>query len=502
VTALKPQAHQSPPPSLRPIVAPLSGLLIAQFVAGLSATIVATSIPSIMQDLPGPTAHSTWIVAATILGNTATTPIWGKLGDRFNPKLILQAGLMFFAIGSLVAALSPNTTQLIVGRALQGIGLGGILSLVVIVIAALVEPRQRGRVNAWLSSMQTTATLSGPVLGGLIVQTPGLGWQWCFLLSIPGALASVIVIAATLRIVRAPHQRMRADFAGAGLIALGVTSSLVCISALPNAATSVWLVVVTGAIGVIALTVAVVVELRAEDPILPLRLLAARIPLLCITAAFFSGTTLFSGSVFITQYLQFGVGLPPATAGLLLTPMALGTVATAFAAGRYISRTGRVRPVVVVGALALFTGNAVLSQMHFAPIVMAVIGTVLIACGLGAVIQNLILTAQTTVSLRTLGSMSSSVSFFLSLGGTIGLVVLGSVLTFQVDTMQAGGSTQSEAYLVGMPIIFGLSALMVVPATAAVLALPAIHLRGGQKAVAQGPGGTTDPTDGAMFHSA
>ena len=196
------------------------------------------------------------------------------------------------------------------------------------------------------------------------------------------------------------------------------------------------------------------------------------------------------------------ISLPPATAGLLLTPMALGTVATAFAAGRYISRTGRVRPVVVVGALALFTGNAVLSQMHFAPIVMAVIGTVLIACGLGAVIQNLILTAQTTVSLRTLGSMSSSVSFFLSLGGTIGLVVLGSVLTFQVDTMQAGGSTQSEAYLVGMPIIFGLSALMVVPATAAVLALPAIHLRGGQKAVAQGPGGTTDPTDGAMFHSA
>ncbi|MCU1444617.1 MFS transporter [Cryobacterium sp.] len=278
MTAVKPQAEHTTRPSLRPIVAPLSGLLIAQFVAGLSATIVATSIPSIMQNLPGPTSHSRWIVAATIPGNTATTPIWGKLGDRFNPKVILQAGLMFFAVGSLVAALSLNTTQLIVGRALQGIGLGGILSLVVIVIAALVEPRQRGRVNAWLSSMQTTATLRGPVIGGLIVQTPGLGWQWCFLLSIPGALAAVIVIAATLRIVRTPHERMRADFAGAGLIALDVTSSLICISALPHAATSVWLVAVPGAVGLIALTVAVFVELRADDPILPLRLLAARIP--------------------------------------------------------------------------------------------------------------------------------------------------------------------------------------------------------------------------------
>jgi MFS family permease len=483
-------------------MAPLSGLLIAQFVAGLSATIVATSIPAIMQNLPGPSAHSTWIVAATILGNTATTPIWGKLGDRFNPKIILQAGLMFFAVGSLVAALSLNTTQLIVGRALQGIGLGGILSLVVVVIAALVEPRQRGRVNAWLSSMQTTATLSGPVIGGLIVQTPGLGWQWCFLLSIPGALAAVIVIAATLRIVRTPHERMRADFAGAALIALGVTSSLICISALPHADTSIWLIAVSGTVGVVALIVAVFVELRAEDPILPLRLLAARTPLLCVTAAFFSGTTLFSGSVFITQYLQFGVGLAPATAGVLLTPMALGTVAVAFVAGRYISRTGRTRPVLVVGALALFAGNAILSQMHFSPIVMAVIGTVLIACGLGAVIQNLILTAQTTVPFRTVGSMSAAVSFFLSFGGTIGLVVLGSVLTAQVDTMQMSGSTRSEAYLVGMPIIFGLSALMVVPATAAVLALPAIHLRGGQKAAAAGKGSSAEPTDGAMFHSA
>ncbi|MCU1444616.1 hypothetical protein [Cryobacterium sp.] len=140
--------------------------------------------------------------------------------------------------------------------------------------------------------------------------------------------------------------------------------------------------------------------------------------------------------------------------------------------------------------------------MHFSPIAMAVIGTVLIACGLGAVIQNLILTAQTTVPFGTIGSMSLSVSFFLSLGGTIGLVALGSVLTSQVDTMQGSGATHSEAYLVGMPIIFGLSALMVVPALIAVIFLPAIHLRGGQSAAATVTGRSADPTDGAMFHSA
>lgn len=479
MTALKPpEATTDRPhrPSLRPIVVPLSGLLIAQFVAGLSATIVATSIPSIQQNLAGPTAHSTWIVAATILGNTASLPIWGKLGDRFNPKGILQAGLLIFAIGSLVAGLSPTTTQLIVGRALQGIGLGGILALIVVVVAALVEPRQRGRVNAWLSTVQTTATLSGPVLGGLIVQTPGLGWQWCFLLSVPAATLSVVVIASTLRIVRQPVPRMRADFAGAALIALGVTSVLICVSTLPSLGSAPVLAAVTGGVGLFALGAAWLVELRADDPILPLRLLAARTPLLCITAAFFAGTTLFGGSVFITQYLQLGVGLLPATAGLLLTPMALGTVVSSIAAGRFISRTGRIRPVLLAGALALFAGNAVLFLMDYSPTVMAVTGTVLIACGLGAVIQNLTLTAQTTVPFRTVGSMSASVAFFLTLGGTIGLVVLGSVLTARVDALQAAGATLADAYFVGMPLLFGLSALLVLPAIAAIVALPPIHL--------------------------
>jgi MFS family permease len=479
VTTLKPPeatADRPHRPSLRAIVVPLSGLLIAQFVAGLSATIVATSIPSIQQNLAGPTAHSTWIVAATILGNTASLPVWGKLGDRFNPKGILQAGLLIFAAGSLVAGLSANTTQLIVGRALQGIGLGGILALIVVVVAALVEPRQRGRVNAWLSTVQTTATLGGPVLGGLIVQTPGLGWQWCFLLSVPAATLSILVIASTLRIVRQPVARMRADFAGAALIALGVTSLLICVSTLPTLGATPVLAAVTGGIGVLCLAAAWVVELRADDPILPLRLLAARTPLLCITAAFFAGTTLFGGSVFITQYLQLGVGLLPATAGLLLTPMALGTVVSAFVAGRFISRTGRIRPVLLAGALALFVGNAVLFLMDFSPTVMAVAGTVLIACGLGAVIQNLTLTAQTTVPFRTVGSMSASVAFFLTLGGTIGLVVLGSVLTARVDALRAGGATLSEAYFVGMPLVFGLSALLVIPAIAAIVALPPVHL--------------------------
>ena len=482
MTALKPHRPEPYPArahhvSLRPLMVPLSGLLIAQFVAGLSATIVATSIPSILQHLQGPPSHSTWIVGATILGNTATVPIWGKLGDRFNPKGILQAALLFFAAGSLVAGLAPNTTQLIVGRALQGIGLGGVIALIVIVTAALVEPRQRGRVNAWLTSMQTTATLSGPIIGGLIVQTSGLGWQWCFLLSVPAATVSILVIASTLHIVRQPSTRMPADFAGAGLIAVGVTSLLICVSVLPTVAEAVPLAVISGGVGILTLVAAWFVELRAADPILPLRLLAARTPLLCIIAAFFAGTTLFGGSVFITQYLQLGVGLMPVTAGLLLTPMALGTVGSAFAAGRFISRTGRVRPVMLVGAISLFAGNAVLFLMDFSPIVMAVTGTVLLACGLGAVLQNLTITAQTTVPFHTVGSMSASISFFLALGGTIGFVVLGSVLTYRVETLQAGGASLADSYFEGMPLLFGLSALLVLPAITAISALPPVHLR-------------------------
>ena len=465
-------------PSLRPVVVPLSGLLVAQFVSGLSGTIVATSIPTIMVTLDGPTSHGTWLVAATILGNTATTPIWGKLGDQFSPKLLLQVAIGFFVVGSLASGFAANTSQLIASRAMQGVGLGGLMALIMVVVASLVAPRQRGRVNSWLTSVQTTATIAGPVIGGFIVQAPGFGWQWCFFLGIPFAVISLVVISATLRVVQPPRVgRPRIDWAGAILIGTGVPAVLVCVTALGEGGELGWTTLALGGYGVVALVAAVLVELRAPEPVVPLRLLATRTLVLCIIAAACAGSTLFGGTVFISQYLQFGLGMPPAIAGVMLVPMAFGAIITSVAAARYMGRTGRLRPVLVMGIGMLCGGHALLTVAHLAPIPLVLAGTILVASGLGATTHNLVLAAQNTVQLGKVGAVSASVMFFFTLGGTVGLVAYGAVLTSRVSALQAEGATLAEAYLGGMPWVFALSALVLLPALAAVLGLPRTVLR-------------------------
>jgi MFS family permease len=471
-----PASGPDPRPSLRPVVVPLSGLLVAQFVAGLSGTIVATSIPTIMRALDGPPSHATWLVAATILANTATTPIWGKLGDLFATKRILQIAIGLFVVGSLLAGSTGSTGTLIAARAIQGIGLGGLLSLIAVVIAGLVEPRQRGRVNGWLTSVQTTATIAGPVLGGLIVQLPGLGWRWCFFLGVPFAVASIVIIAVTLKLPARSVVRGRADWAGALLVGSSIAALLICVTVVSDAGWSPSTAAI-GGYGLLALVGVVIVELRAEDPVIPLRLLAGRTPLLCVIAAVCVGTNLFGGTVFVSQYLQTGLGMPPTASGLLLIPMAVGTVATALLAGRFTSRTGRIRPVLIGGALMLVIGNIVLSQVNLWPVPLAIGGTVLIAAGLGALSQNLVLTAQNSVPFGRVGSISSSVMFFNFLGGTVGLVIFGAVLAAEIAALVSAGSSTAQATVTATPAIFALAAGVSAPALIAVLALPGVLLR-------------------------
>ncbi|WP_353807729.1 MFS transporter [Agromyces sp. SYSU T00194] len=463
--------------SLRPVIAPIAGLVIAQFVAGLSGTIVATALPSILTSLDGSPGESTWIVAATILGNTATASIWGRLADRIEAKRVVQAGLAFFLVGSLLAGIAPNTPVLIAARALQGIGLGGILTSTAATLAGLVAPRQRGRVNAFMATAQTTATLTGPVIGGIIVQTSWLGWRWCFLLSVPFAITSMIVIAATLKVARRPVEPRPADFAGMILLPTAITALLIAVSAAPDAASHPWLVGVSGCLGLIATVALVIVELRASDPVLPIRLFARRRTSTIFIAAFAAGSVMFSGSVFISQYLQFGLGLQPAISGTMLVPMAIATVVTGFAVGRFMSRTAKLRPVLLFGSIALVAGNAVLAGVNLAPVPFTIAGTVLLACGLGAMTQNLILASQVSGRQDQAGSMGATVLMLFVLGGTVGLVALGAVLTAVVGAFMADGASEADAYLHGMPVLFAVSAVAVVPAFGAVLAMPAIHLR-------------------------
>jgi MFS family permease len=463
-------------PSLRPILAPLSGLLIAQFVTGLSTTVVATSIPTIINTLDGPPSHSTWLIAATILGNTASTPIWGRLADTFQPKRILQIAILIFVLGSVVASVSATTPQLLAARAMQGVGLGGSIAVSMVVVAVLVSPRQRGRVNSYLQGIQTTAMILGPVAGGLIVESP-LGWRGCFLIALPIAIASMIVIARTLRITRPRPQRTSTDFLGALLTASGVTAILICITTLSDDDWSFSVLsIVTGSYGLLAIIVLIPVEVRAASPVVPLRLLRLRTPVLCVVASFTVGSSLFGPSFFVTQYLQTGLQIGPAMAGFMLAPLALGTIGASYVAGRAISVTGRVRPMLITGTTLMIVGNVTIALGPLAPVPLALTGAFLLSAGLGSLAQNLVLVAQTAAD-DDVGTISAMVMFFHTLGGTFGLVLYGAVLAHLVGDRESSGATQSAAYAQSMPVVFALSAGAVAVGFVAVLFLREVTLR-------------------------
>jgi MFS family permease len=460
------------PLRLRALLRPMSGLMIAQFVAALSATIVATSIPTITTTLEGPASAATWLVAATILGNTATTPIWGRLSDLYPPKRMVLCGILIFAIGSALAALSPSTAVLLGARALQGIGLAGIHIGGTVVIAGLVAPRERGRATSLLQSMNTTGTLLGPIVGGVIVEY--VGWRWSFFVSLPVAAIAVAVILWTLPSVAAVVSGARTDYAGAALLATGIPAFLIALTMVgDDGFTSPALIF--GGYGVLAIVALVIVELRMEAPVVPLRALGDRIPLLCSIAAFLLGSTMFGGSVFITQYLQLGLGIAPALAGLLLAPMAIGSVCSAWISGRLISRSGRVRPVLVLGASLILSGNVLIAISPLAPMPLALSGAFLLASGLGMGLQNLVLVAQTVAPPGRIGSVSSIIGFFFALGGTVGLVAYGAVFTARIGVL--GDVSIAAQYALGMPTVFAVSAAAVLVGLTAILFLPNVRLR-------------------------
>lgn len=462
-------------PSVPALAPGFSGLLLIQFVSGLSATVVATALPVIMVDLPTSGAASTWLVASTILANTATTPLWGKLGDLCNRRSVLLGAMLAFTAGCTLAAAAPNFQMLLVARAMMGVGLGGISALCVVVVASLVAERQRGRVIGLIMSVQTMGTMAGPVAGGFIAEAEPLGWRGCFLLALPLALAALALVRFLLPAGRLqPPPRLssahRPDLAGGLLLMSGVVLILLCVTAAVESDGG-WSpgVVASGCGGLSLLGLAIALEWRAKDPMVPVRLLGQRTLGLTSTAAFSAGCTLFGGSVFIGQYLQLGLLLPASTAGLLLMPMAVGTVASAWAAGRWVASGRSVKAVLVAATASVAAGFLMLSAVNAAPLQVTVTGTVLLGLGTGCALQNLLLTAQATAAPGMLSTISATVLFFFTLGGSVGLILLGALLA---TGLSAAGPDPAQAYLDSVPEVFRVSAIIACAAFAAVSMLP------------------------------
>lgn len=433
-TTLPTTAVDNEPMSHRQTLEALSGLLLVLFVALISSTVVSTALPRIIGALNGSQTQYTWVVTATLLTATATTPIWGKLADLFNKKLLVQISIVIFIVGSVIAGFSQNAGELIAARAFQGIGVGGLQALVQVAIAAMIPPRERGRYNGYLGGVMALATVGGPLLGGLIVDTDWLGWRWCFFVGVPVAIIALFLLQATLHLPTIRRENVKIDYLGASLIAAGVSVLLVWISFVDGSfAWLSWQTFLLVGAAVVLLALAVWVESRAAEPVVPLDIVKERTTLLAILGSLAVGMAMFGGAVFLGQYFQIGRGYSPTEAGLLTIPMMAGVLLSSIVAGRLITKTGKIKPYIVIGSIVLVAGFAMLATIdHETSLVFVGAAMLLVGIGVGMTMQNLVLAVQNTVRLRDIGAASASIAFFRSLGGTIGVSVLGAVLARRV----------------------------------------------------------------------
>lgn len=422
------------------ILEAMGGLMLSMFVAMLSSTVVSNALPRILHDLHGGESAYTWVVTATLLATTAATPLWGKLADLTSKKLLIQLAICVFIAGSVIAGLSQSIEMLIGCRVVQGIGAGGILAMTQVIMAAMVSPRERGRYSGYLGATFAVATIAGPLIGGVIVDTSWLGWRWCFYVGIPFAAAALIVLQKTLHLP-VVRREISIDYLGAGLIVGGVSVLLVWVSLAGQqfdwiSGTTAGLV----ALGVILLALATVVELRAAEPIIPLQLFRHRTVALATTAGLFLGIAIFSATIFLAQYFQIARGESPTASGLRTMPMILGLAVSSLVSGRLVTKTGKWKRYLVTGAASATVGFALLSTIDAdTSFILLAVYMALIGIGLGMTMQNLVLSVQNTVPGRHLGAATATVSFFRSLGGAIGVSVLGAVLGARVKDDIATG---------------------------------------------------------------
>ncbi|MFD1719707.1 MDR family MFS transporter [Georgenia deserti] len=425
----------------RQILKVLTGLLLAMFVGSLSATIVGNALPVIVGEIGGSQQQYTWIVTASILASTAATPIFGKLADLFDKKTLLLVAISIFGVGSLVAGFSVSAEMLIAVRVLQGIGMGSIMVLVQTTIATIIPPRQRGRYNGYLGAVIAASTVSGPLIGGVIVDIPWLGWRWCFWISVPFMIAALVVLVRNLHVPTVRRAETRIDWAGAFLISAATTTLLIWISFADHS--FAWVSWQTAAMlgGAAVLGVAfVLVERKVREPVVPLYILTERSTVLAIVASLAIGTTMFGANIYLGQYFQIGRSYSPTISGWLTLPLMLGLLISSTVSGRLVTRTGRWKPYVTGGMILLAVGIGLLSTVR-ADTALWVIGAFLLIAGfgLGASMQNLVLAVQNSNALSNVGAATSTVTFFRNLGGAMGIQILAAVYTHRVTDLTVDG---------------------------------------------------------------
>ena len=408
----------------------LGALMLAILLAALDQTIVSTALPTIVSDLGG-LNHLSWVVTAYILAATASTPLWGKLGDQYGRKTLFMASIVIFLAGSALCGLAWSMLTLIVFRALQGLGGGGLMVLAIAIVGDVVPARERGRYQGLFGAVWGVSSVGGPLLGGLFVDN--LSWRWVFYVNLPIGVLALIVITAVLPAVPARAQH-KIDYLGTGLLA-GSSVSLVLLTTWGGTQYG-WGSAPIILLGVAAVVLAVgwaLAERLAAEPVLPLRLFRNSSFSLCSLISFIVGFAMFGALTFIPVFLQVVHSVSPTLSGVRMLPMVLGMLVTSILSGQLITRTGRYKIFPVVGTAVTAYGLYLCSTLdeHSSTLTMSLYFAVL-GLGLGLVMQVLVIVVQNAVNYQDLGTATSGVTFFRSIGGSFGVALFGSVFSNQL----------------------------------------------------------------------
>jgi len=430
--------------SHRQVLEALSGLLLGMFVSMIASTVVSSSMPIIVHDIHGSQSDYTWVITATLLATTVSTPVWGKLADLVSRKMLLQISLVIFVISSAVAGFSSTPELLIIMRVFQGLGGGGMAALSQIVMADIISPRERGKYMGLFGAVMAVGTIGGPLLGGWMtdhmgVITPdGLGWRWNFFVGIPFAIAAIILLQKTLHLPKLEKRKVSIDYFGIVLLGGGVSLILLWVTFAGNGTygwtgAPLWQMVGSAAVLLIAF---VFVELRSKEPLIDLHLFQNRTFTLAVIGSISVGLAMFGSSVYLSQYMIMARASSPTMAGVKTIPMMAGLLVISTVAGALITRTGKWKRYVVTGSVLLTVALFLLGTIHYdTNYWLVALYMFIMGAGVGMVMQNMVLVVQNAVEPKVMGVASSAVTFFRSLGGTIGVSWLGAMLASKLPNL-------------------------------------------------------------------
>lgn len=441
---MSPIAQSAEEPQAQSVGLVIGAVAVTLLLASLGQTIVSTALPTIVGALGG-LEHLTWVVIAYLLSSTVVAPVYGKLGDLYGRKIVLQAAIVIFLVGAVLSAMATTMTFLILARAIQGLGGGGLMVVAMTVVADIIPPRQRGKIQGLFGAVFGVATVVGPLLGGFIVEH--LSWQWIFVINLPLGILALAVIAFALK-PRAERVKHSIDYAGFALLSGGLTAFVLATSLGGN--TWPWFSVEI--IGLIALAVVFLgaflwVEARAAEPVLSLRLFANNTFAVTNAVGFLVGMAMFGSITFLPMYLQLAKGISPTESALQLVPMMLGLVGASMMSGFIMSRTGRYKMLPQVSTFVLVAGLLLLATMQLdTPAWQVAVYMFLVGAGIGPVNSVSVTATQNAVPRDVVGAATAGVTLFRQIGGSIGVSVFGSIFASGLasrlgDAMPHGGGT-------------------------------------------------------------